>query len=64
MVLQNRPNKVVDSFIVQGEFYIDMDGVLVDFFSAWAKLSGVGHWRDIKNIQSSRFGEEKKKFLD
>ena len=32
------------------EIYVDMDGVLVDFFGAWTKLMGVKNWKDIKNI--------------
>ncbi|MAV94218.1 MAG: hypothetical protein CMA31_00850 [Euryarchaeota archaeon] len=32
------------------EIYVDMDGVLVDFFDAWTKLMGVKNWKDIKNI--------------
>ena len=34
----------------QSEIYVDMDGVLVDFFSAWTKLMGVKDWREIKNV--------------
>jgi 5'(3')-deoxyribonucleotidase len=34
----------------KSEIYIDMDGVLVDFFQAWADLMGVKNFRDIKNI--------------
>ena len=60
MVLQNNSNKVVDSFIVQGEFYIDMDGVLVDF--SLLKLSGVKALARYKEYTIiSRFGEEKEK---
>jgi hypothetical protein len=29
------------------EIFVDMDGVLADFFSAWANLMGVDNWRDI-----------------
>ena len=35
------------------EIYLDMDGVLVDFFNEWAKLVGVRNWRDIKNVEKS-----------
>jgi len=35
---------------VKPEVYIDMDGVLVDFFDAWAKLMGEKSFRDIKDI--------------
>jgi len=29
------------------EIFVDMDGVLADFFNAWANLMGVEDWRDI-----------------
>jgi 5'(3')-deoxyribonucleotidase len=29
------------------EVYVDLDGVLVDFFSEWAKIHGVDHWKKI-----------------
>jgi len=35
---------------VKPEVYIDMDGVLVDFFDAWAKLMGEKDFRDIKDV--------------
>ena len=28
--------------------YVDMDGVLVDFFGEWANMHGVESWRDTK----------------
>ena len=31
------------------EIYVDMDGVLADFFGEWAKLMGVDSFRDIKD---------------
>ena len=34
----------------KNEVYIDMDGVLVDFFDAWAKLMGKKNFRDIEDI--------------
>ena len=34
----------------KNEVYIDMGGVLVDFFDAWAKLMGKKNFRDIKDI--------------
>jgi 5'(3')-deoxyribonucleotidase len=33
------------------EVYIDMDGVLADFFTEWAKLVGVSNWRQIRKIE-------------
>jgi 5'(3')-deoxyribonucleotidase len=32
------------------QIYVDMDGVLVDFFTEWTKLVGVKNWKDIQNI--------------
>jgi len=32
------------------KIYVDMDGVLVDFFTEWTKLVGVKNWKDIQNI--------------
>lgn len=34
------------------EIYVDMDGVLADFFGAWKKLIGQG-WREITDIDSA-----------
>jgi 5'(3')-deoxyribonucleotidase len=31
------------------EIYVDMDGVLADFFGEWSKSQGVGNWKDIEN---------------
>ena len=36
----------------KSEIYVDMDGVLVDFFGAWAKLMGAKDFRDIKDIDA------------
>ena len=33
--------------------YLDMDGVLADFFGEWSKISGVNHYKDIKNIDKA-----------
>jgi len=35
------------------ELYVDMDGVLADFFGEWAKLVGVNNWKDIKDVDSA-----------
>ena len=32
------------------EIYVDMDGVLADFFGDWAKLMGKDHWTKIDDI--------------
>ena len=31
------------------QIYVDMDGVLADFFGEWSKSQGVDNWKDIKN---------------
>jgi 5'(3')-deoxyribonucleotidase len=33
----------------QTKFYVDMDGVLADFFGDWAKLMNKKHWVDISD---------------
>lgn len=33
------------------EIYVDMDGVLADFFGEWAKLDKKDHYRDIDNAE-------------
>ena len=33
--------------------YLDMDGVLVDFFGEWARLAKVGHYKDINNPEET-----------
>ena len=35
------------------EIYVDMDGVLADFFGDWAKLMGVDSFRDIKDVEQA-----------
>src|SRR6056300_62007 len=35
------------------EIYVDMDGVLVDFFGAWTKMMGVSDWKQIKNVDQA-----------
>ena len=36
----------------ESEIYVDMDGVLADFFGAWKKLIGTD-WREIKDLDSA-----------
>ena len=33
--------------------YLDMDGVLADFFGDWSKISGVSHYKDISNVEQA-----------
>ena len=35
------------------EIYVDMDGVLADFFGEWAKVAGKKNFRDIKDPQAA-----------
>ena len=33
----------------KSEIFVDMDGVLADFFGEWSKSQGVDNWKDIKD---------------
>jgi 5'(3')-deoxyribonucleotidase len=33
--------------------FLDMDGVLADFFGDWSKISGVSHYKDIGNVEQA-----------
>ena len=40
-------NEALGEIASATEIYVDMDGVLADFFGEWAKIMGVNHWSDI-----------------
>ena len=42
------------SYSNQPIVYVDMDGVLVDFFGEWANMHGVDGWRDILPLMKSQ----------
>jgi len=37
----------------KSELYVDLDGVLADFFGVWNKMMGVDHWKQIKDIDAA-----------
>ena len=43
-------NEGVDS---KAEIYVDMDGVLADFFGVWTKMVGVKNWKEVKDVDSA-----------
>ena len=45
--------KMKDSMIKIGMVYIDMDGVLANFFQKLAKLYGMHHWKDIPSEEDT-----------
>ena len=42
-----------DEDTVKPLVYLDMDGVLADFFGEWAKLDGKDHYKDIGNTEAA-----------
>ena len=62
--LVGETNSINESLNFKPDVYVDMDGVIADFFSALAKFRGVDHWKDggedsvqdsIKAIQGTNF---------
>lgn len=45
----NQTNEIPGKPIV----YVDMDGVLADFFGEWSRLSGVNHYKDISHVEDA-----------
>lgn len=43
-------NEAVDQ---KAEIYVDMDGVLADFFGVWTKMVGVKNWKEVKDVDSA-----------
>ena len=50
---RNKMNESLDNVIKKAEIYVDMDGVLADFFGVWTKMVGVKQWKDIKNVDGA-----------
>ena len=46
------PN-IFEDLAPNSEIYVDMDGVLADFFGEWAKLIGVNNWKQIQNVDAA-----------
>ena len=49
----NKANEDEKDLSSASEIYVDMDGVLVDFFGPWTKMMGVSDWREIKDIDAA-----------
>jgi 5'(3')-deoxyribonucleotidase len=49
IVTETTEREITEGITEQTEIYVDMDGVLADFFGEWAKLVGVKHFKDIDN---------------
>jgi len=52
---ENKVESILENLTPASEIYVDMDGVLADFFGSWGKLLGVDSdtefWKKIKNIE-------------
>ena len=52
---EDKVESILENLTPASEIYVDMDGVLADFFGSWGKLLGVDSdtqfWKKIKNIE-------------
>jgi len=48
--IQDRVYVSEEAETAQPLVYIDMDGVLADFFGEWSRISGVNHYKDIDDV--------------
>lgn len=55
-----RAAPVLEEDTPKPKIYVDMDGVLVDFFGEWAKMNNVDNWRDIKDVDTALDGIRKR----
>ena len=50
-IVQKASENMFEDLDPKSELYVDMDGVLADFFGVWTKMMGVEHWKQIKDIE-------------
>ena len=49
-----RINEIINEAVDQrAEIYVDMDGVLADFFGVRTKMVGVKNWKEVKDVDSA-----------
>lgn len=51
--VERRVHSFSESKDQKPKVFIDMDGVLADFFGEWAKLDGKKHWKDFAHIDDA-----------
>ena len=52
-IVTNSMNESLDNVIKKAEIYVDMDGVLADFFGVWTKMIGVKNWKEVKDVDGA-----------